>query len=180
MWEITKIHNSYDKIGINTLFWHRAKVYFMCIKPLWWLITVPIMNTIHWFISDISLQTYKIYDKMMDTNATFWHLAKVYLHFQVPSVVDNYEIWTKSTHSFLRYHNKHTKCKKNLAIITQIWHRVKYYFTYISNTWYLITVPNRNKSNPFFSELSQQIQQMYEKLATIAIIKTQKFIKKWP
>ena len=32
--EITKIQKSYKKIGIRTLFWHGAKVYFMCIKPL--------------------------------------------------------------------------------------------------------------------------------------------------
>ena len=70
-------------------------------------------------------------------------------------------------HYFLRYHNKHIKCKKNIAIITQIWHRAQCYFTYISNTWYLITVPNMNKINPFFSEISQQIHKMYEKLATI-------------
>ena len=41
-------------------------------------------------------------------------------------------------------------------------------FTYISNTWHLITVPNMNKVNPFFSERSQQIHKMYETLATIA------------
>ena len=29
---------------------HRAKVYFMWIKPRGWLITVPYMNKIHWFI----------------------------------------------------------------------------------------------------------------------------------
>ena len=37
------------------------------------------------------------------------------------------------------------KCKKNIGIITQIWHRVKEYFTCIGNTWYLITVQNMNK-----------------------------------
>ena len=92
--------------GTSTLFWHRAKVYFICIK-LWWLITVPIVNKMHWFIADISLQTYTIY-KIMDINATFWHRAKVYLTsiksllglIIVPNI-------TKSTHSFLRYWNKH-------------------------------------------------------------------------
>ena len=42
-----KIHNSYDKIGICTIFWHRAKVYFMCQKLLRWLNTVPDMNKIY-------------------------------------------------------------------------------------------------------------------------------------
>ena len=56
-----------------------------------------------------------------------------------------YQIWTISTHYFLRYCNKHIKFKKNISIITQIWHRAKYCFTCISNTWYLITVLNMNK-----------------------------------
>ena len=33
---------------------------------------------------------------------------------------------------------------------------------YISNTWYLITVPNMNKINPFFFEVSQQIHKLSE------------------
>ena len=56
---------------------NQSQSYFMCIKPLWWLISVPNMNNIHWFITYISLQTYNIYD-IMDINATFWHWAKVY------------------------------------------------------------------------------------------------------
>ena len=41
------IHKSNDKIGISTLFWHSAKVYFMVIRPVWWLITEPNMNEIN-------------------------------------------------------------------------------------------------------------------------------------
>ena len=56
-----------------------------------------------------------------------------YMH-QVPRVLDNsYQLRTKSARSFLRYHNKHIKFKKNIATITQIWHRTKCYFTCISN-----------------------------------------------
>ena len=69
---------------------------------------------------------------------------------------------------FLTYCNKHMKFKKNIAIITQTWLRAKWYFTYLSNTWYLITVLNMNKINLFFAEISQQIHNMYEKeVATI-------------
>ena len=32
-----------------------------------------------------------------------------------------------------------------IAQITQIWHRAKFYFTRISNIWYLITVPQMKK-----------------------------------
>ena len=46
---------------------------------------------------------------------------------------------------------------KNICIITQIWLRATCYFTCISNTWYLLTVPSMNTTNPFFSEISQQI-----------------------
>ena len=94
---ITNIHNSYDKIGISTLLWHRAKVYFTCIKPLRWLITVLNMNKIHWFISDIWLQTYKIYE-IMDINDTFWQRAKVYFTCINPYCGWLlYQIWTKWT-----------------------------------------------------------------------------------
>ena len=77
-----KKHNGYVKI--HTLFWHKAKVYLMCIKLPWWLITqiwytaklaftcisntwylitVPNMNKINPFISEISQQIHKVYEK---------------------------------------------------------------------------------------------------------------------
>ena len=46
-------------------------------------------------------------------------------------------------------------------------HGAKYYFSCISITWYLITLPDMNKMNPFFSEIAQQIHKMYEKVAII-------------
>ena len=48
-------------------------------------------------------------------------------------------------------------------------YRAKCYFTYVSNKWYLImiTVPNMNKINPFFSETLQQIHKAYETVAKI-------------
>ena len=141
----------------------------MCIKLLWWLNTVPIMNTIHWFISDISQQTY--INEIMDINATFWHRAKVYFAC-IKSLLWLLTVPNMNTINtfFLRYHKKHRICMKNIAIITQIWHRCKCYFTCFSNTWYLISVPNMNIINPFFNEISQQIQKMYEKMAIITQI----------
>ena len=50
---------------------------------------------------------------------------------------------------------------KKVMIITQMWHSVKCYFT--GNTWYLIIVPNINKITTFFSQISQQILNLYEK-----------------
>ena len=40
----------------------------------------------------------------------------------------------------------------------------------ISNTWYVITIPNMNQINKFFSELAQQTHKMYEKAALITEI----------
>ena len=37
----------YENIGINATLGNRANVYFMCIKLLLWLITVPNINKIH-------------------------------------------------------------------------------------------------------------------------------------
>ena len=92
---------------------------------------------------------------------------------QVHTVVDYCtkceQIW-KSTNSLLRYCNKHIKVKKNIVIFTQIWNRAKYYFTCITNTWYLITIRNMNKINPFFSAISQQMHKMYNKVAIITQI----------
>ena len=105
---------------IITTFWHRPKVYFMCIKPLWWLFTVPIMNKIHWFISNISLQTYKMY--VIDINPTFWHKPKVYFT-RIKSL-----LWLIAVP---------IKFMTTNAIITCIWHGTKCYFTLTICTWLL-------------------------------------------
>ena len=59
---------------------------------------------------------------------------------------------------------------EKVPIITQIWLRAKCYFTSMSNAWYLISVPNMNKIATFFSEISQQILKIYEKIAIITQI----------
>ena len=69
VWDITKIHKRYNK---STLFWHRAKVYFMCIIPLLWLMAVPIRNKSNPFFSDISQQTHKCYEEITIITQT-WH-----------------------------------------------------------------------------------------------------------
>ena len=66
--------------------------------------TVPNMNKIKPFFSEISQQTHKMYEQV--------------------------------------------------AIITQLWYRVKYYSTSIRNTWYLIIVPKLNKISTFFYDIS--------------------------
>ena len=47
---------------------------------------------------------------------------------------------------------------------------LKWYFTCIGNTQYLITVPNMNTINPFFPRISQQIHKMFEKVAILTLI----------
>ena len=56
---------------------------------------------------------------------------------------------------------------EKVAIISQIWNKAKYYFTSISNTWYLITVANMNNTTTLFSEISQQTLKIYEKIKII-------------
>ena len=123
------------------------------------------MNKFHWFISDISLQTY-IYD-IIDINATFWHIATVYFAC-INNLLDLgyyrwllYQIWTNKNIFWDIATN--IKFKKNIVTITQIWHKAKLYCICIS-TW----LPNMNKINPFFSEISQQIHKTNEKVAIIA------------
>ena len=76
-----------------------------------------------------------------------------------------YQIWTKSTCSLPRYHNKHitfTKNIKYIAILARIWHIVKA-STHGTCTWLLYL---------FFSEISQQtyMYKMYEQVAIITQI----------
>ena len=132
----------------------------MYIKPLWWLITVLNMNKIHWFISNISPQTYTY--EIMDINATFRQGAKVYFVSGSYCGWLLYKIWTKSIIFFLKYHNKHIQFMKYIARITQIWYGAKCYFTQSSNTGCLITVQHMNNINPFFSEISQQTQNVWK------------------
>ena len=59
---------------------------------------------------------------------------------------------------------------EKVAIITQILHRDKCYFTNMSSVPYLITVPNITNITTFVSEISQQIHKMYEKVVIITEI----------
>ena len=43
------------------------------------------------------------------------------------------------------------KMYEKVSIITSLWNRATYYFTSMSNAWYLITVPNTDKITKFFS-----------------------------
>ena len=157
MCEISEKYTSYGKIDISTLFLHKAKVYFMCLKPLWWLITVLNMNNIHWFIRYIYITT-NIPNLWNNRHKCYIFVQShgiFYMH-QVPIMVDyciKYE--QNQPNSSLGYRKKHIKFKKNIAVITQIWNIAQCYFKCISNTQYLITVSNMNKINPFFSEISQ-------------------------
>ena len=54
-----------------------------------------------------------------------------------------------------------------MDINATFWHRATVYFTYFKT---LLWLPNMNNINPFFSEISQLIHQMYEKVALITQI----------
>ena len=120
---------------LSTVFWHRDKVYFTCIKPLWGLISVPNMNKIHRFISDITCikpTLWLITVPNMNKINTFWdivtskfkeNIAIIILKFDIdPNAILHalathstwllYQIWIKSTCSSLRSYSKHTKCMK--------------------------------------------------------------------
>ena len=94
--QYTKCMNKWSYYQITHI-WHRVKCYFTNMRNAWYLITVPNMNNITTFFSDISQQTLNI------------------------------------------------KFYEKIAIITQIWHRAKFYFTSIHGSWYMIMVPNMKK-----------------------------------
>ena len=90
------------------------------------------------------------------------HLAQshgiFYMH-QVPIVITVPNI-NKIINPFFSETSQQThKIEANIAIITEFWHRAKYYFTCISNTWYLINVSNMNKS----THSSQRYHNKYTK-----------------
>ena len=156
MWNITKIHSSYDKIGISILIWHRAIVHFMYIKPLWWLITVQNEHEqnplIHLRYSTTNIQNlgcngHKCY--ILAQSQGMFNML------QVPIVVDYCTKYEQNQLILFWDIVTNIKWRKNIGIITQSWHRSKRYSMCIGNTWYLITVPNMNTINPFLFEISQ-------------------------
>ena len=167
VWDITKIHNSYmHKYHILA----QSQSIFYVHKAT--MMVDHNMNKIQIHLKYITiniLHLWNINEHKCYTLAQ--HQGIFYMH-QVSIVVDyitKYE-QNQSTLFWDIACNKHITFKRNIAIITQIWHRAKYYFTCVRNTWYLIIVPNMNKINPFFSVISQQIHKMYVKVAIITHI----------
>ena len=116
------------------------------------------------FISDIALQTYKIYD-IMNIQCKCYILTQsqdiFYMH-QVPIVVDYCTKYEQNQPIIFWDITTNIAFKKYIGIITQIWHRGKKYFTCSGNTWYLLTVPNINKINPFFSDITTNTQHVWK------------------
>ena len=106
--------------------------------------------------SEISRQIHKMYEKFAIITQ-IWQRATCYFTSMSNTsyLITTYQIWKKSPHSSLS--NNHSKCMKKqqsleiyeeIAIISQIWHRAKIYFMYISSPWYLIMVPNMMEIHP--------------------------------
>ena len=60
-------------MDINATFWHIAKIYFTCIKPLLWLVALSNMNKINPFFSN----KYHIMKNIVIITQ-MWHGAKCY------------------------------------------------------------------------------------------------------
>ena len=97
---LPQTYKMYEIKDINARFWHKAKVYFTCIKPLLWLIPIPNMNKITLLFPPLDITTHKLYEKQYSKLA--WRKMQLL-----------YQLWITSTHSSPRYHNKDTTCMKN-------------------------------------------------------------------
>ena len=89
-----------------------------------------------------------------------------YMHQQYMISVPN---MNKINQFFYEMSQQPHKMYEKVTIITQIWHRAKCYFPGMSNTWYLVTLPNIITIITFFSEISQQTLQtlkIYKKIDT--------------
>ena len=117
------------------------------------------MDKIHPFISETSLQTYQIYD-IMCINATFWPVPRyMYMH-QADIVVDHctkYKLnqpivlrhitvnmynWWQKNHNYSNVAQRQMGCYNASSI------------NIVLRVWYLINVPNMNKLNQCFTEIS--------------------------
>ena len=110
------------------LYWHIAKVYFTCIKPLWWLFTVPNMNNIYPFIHVQDITGIHVRN----------NVHKCYIWAQNPSIHMHQAITVANDHCTKYKQNQpillHTKHKiYEKSFMSQIWHRAKCYLTCISN-----------------------------------------------
>ena len=55
----------YEKVAIITKIWHRYRCYFTSMSNnTWYLIAVPNMNKITTFFSELSQQTFKLYENI--------------------------------------------------------------------------------------------------------------------
>ena len=126
VWDIN-IHYSYDTIGITKLFWHRAKVYFICIKPLWWLTQHEHNPRIHFRYITTNIQHlwyngHKCYILAQSQSIFYMH--------QVPIVVTYCTKYEQNQPLIFLDIATNIKFKKNIGIIAQIWQKDKLYFTF--------------------------------------------------
>ena len=124
---------------INVTFWHRANIYFTCIKSLLLLL----YQNQHSLFQDITPNI-----KCMTNHATItriWHRATCYFTYisntlfliTVPNTNNINLFFSEISQAYHMY--------DKVPIITQIWHKTNCYFTIMSNACYLITIPNMNK-----------------------------------
>ena len=105
-------------IAIITQIWNRAIYAILhdsAKHSTWLLYQIWINQPI--FLWNITTNTQNVWKSGCNYSNLAQSQMLLYKHEQ-PITPNNYLIWPKSPHSFLRYHNKH-KIYHNLAIITQ-------------------------------------------------------------
>ena len=120
------------------------KLYSTCVGNTLYMITWQNMNKVHPFFSAIPQQIQKMYEK---SGHNYSNLVQSQMRIDkrvqrmVPSQCTKYE---QNHHCDILFCDITTNTQslwKQIAIITQIWHRDKFCFTYINGPWYLI-IPN--------------------------------------
>ena len=136
--------------------WHRAKWYFTCVSNTWCLIIVPIINKINLFISELSQQI-RMYEKNCHNYSNFAQSSMLFHRHEqhkVPITVPN---MNKITAFFSKISQQTLKMYDKIAIISQMCHRAKFYFTCTSGPRYLNLVLNMNKNHPVIMEECMRI-----------------------
>ena len=106
-WDIGTNRYNLWKMAIITQIWHGAKCYFICI-------IVPNMNKINQFFSwDITTNTQNVWKS--GHNYANWAQNQILVYKHKQYIGTWYMVPNNKITTFLRYHNKHSKCMKKLS-----------------------------------------------------------------
>ena len=123
----------YKIMDINDTFWHRANVYFMWFKYLLWLVTISHMNPFFFWDSTTNIKFKKNIALITCIEPNVFYMSQQHM---TSDYCTKYE-WNQLIIENKKIPHQIHKMYEKVTIISQSWHRAKWYFTSTSNacTW---------------------------------------------